>query len=265
MTASLLITSIYGPSPLNARWHELQRRFIARNTTVGHDFRVALNGVAPSEFPDSEVLFANPANEGHERALGRVVERLRGEPHDWFLILDSDCFPIAPGWHDVLTAQMARFQKSFAAPVRTENLDLFPHPCAVFFGAEALAAGVLDFSKTRPSRNLLGQEVVDVGAAMAEAPFLPLLRTNAINLHPVAAGIYHHLFYHHGAGSRDFAFRVLRKFGYYDHWFDSARGETHQGLLLDELLRDPEGFVETLAGHRLPALRAFLKDGGGAL
>lgn len=258
MSAPLLVTSIYAPSPENARWYELQRRFIARNTTVEHEFRVILNGVSARELPGADVSFANPTNEGHEKALGQLLASLHDQPHAWFLILDSDCFPIAPGWHEVLSAQLQRFHKSIAAPVRAENLDLFPHPCAVFFGAAALRSGLLDFSKSA-TRNLLGEEVVDVGTAMAGASLLPLLRTNAINLHPVAAAIYHHLFYHHGAGSRDFAFRVLRKFGYYDHWFDSQRGDEHQRYLLGELLRDPEAFVETLAGRRLPGLRDFLK------
>src|SRR2546425_2026497 len=47
-----------------------------------------------------------------------------------------DCFPVRKGWHDVLANQMHRFNKDFAAPVRAENLDLFPHPSAVFRSEE---------------------------------------------------------------------------------------------------------------------------------
>jgi hypothetical protein len=88
---------------------------------------------------------------------------------------------------------------------------------------------------------------------------LPLLRTNVVNVHPVAAAIYHHLFYHHGAGSREFAFRILKAYQYYEHWYDSGAQRSHGEELLAALLRDPDGFVDMLMGHEQPHIRAHLR------
>lgn len=81
---------------------------------------------------------------------------------------------------------------------------------------------------------------------------LPLLRTNVLNVHPVAAAIYHHLFYHHGAGSRHFAFRVLNRFAYYDHWYDVGNEQARKEELLDDLFHDPDRFIAPLMGTAAP-------------
>ena len=78
---------------------------------------------------------------------------------------------------------------------------------------------------------------------------LPLLRTNVVNVHPVAAAIYHNLFYHHGAGSRDFNFRVLKRFRYYAHWYNIDQQQQHGDVLLRALLEDPQAFVDRLMGE----------------
>jgi hypothetical protein len=250
---SILIAAIYAPSPLNARWYELQKRFIETMTTEPYEFRVYLNGVERAGFDDADILEVSPINEGHAGALNRVFGHFAKREHPAYLVLDSDCFPVSKGWHDILRNQMRRFGKSFAAPVRTENLDLFPHPSAMFILPQAVRSGILN-PALAPVKNLLGMEVDDVGGAMREHldDLLPLMRTNMVNVHPVAAAIYHHLFYHHGAGSRHFAFRVLKKFGYYDHWYDERMEPQRQRRINDSLLRDPKGFIDSLMGRGGP-------------
>lgn len=262
MGRTLLIAAIYAPSPLNATWYELQRRFIARTTTVDHTFQVYLNGVDAAELGACDVLATSSRNEGHSHALGQVLEHFRAQPRETYLILDSDCFPVRRGWHEVLTAQMARLGKQFAAPVRFENLDLFPHPSAFFLLGGAVADSRIDFSTRRAAPNLLGEALADVGTAMQDlgGALLPLLRTNVVNVHPVAAAIYHHLFYHHGAGTReDYAFRVLRRFRYHDHWYAPETTRTHRDEILAALVGDPEGFIGTLLGEREPLIRRYLR------
>lgn len=253
MNRPILIVSIYAPSDLNATWYALQKRFIPATTTVPYEFRIFLSGVNPAGFVDDDILAATPNNEGHAAALRRVFEYFAGHAHPAYLVLDSDCFPVASEWHEVLLGQMHRFGKKFAAPVRTENLDLFPHPSAMFVLPEAIGSDYLDFSVDATASNLLGEQVQDIGAAMQEQRqhLLPMLRTNVLNVHPVAAAIYHHLFYHHGAGSRHFAFRVLNRFGYYDHWFDVAKEQQHRKALLTRLLEDPERFIGSLMGSNM--------------
>ena len=256
MNKPLAIATIFAPSERNAAWYSLQKRFLAKTTNVPFDYSVILNGVKPVGFDPGDVVLVNHENVGHGEALMQAVERFREDRHDAYLLLDSDCFPVTPGWHHILTDLMTCFGRVVAAPVRTENLDLFPHPCAFFLLDEALADPRLEFRKVTSSRNLLGFEVSDAGCAAQEMgdSLLPLLRTNVVNLHPVAAAIYHHLFYHHGAGSRDFEFRVLKRFGYYRHCYPNGGQQAVGERLFRALIRDPDRFIDRLMGRRQTAL-----------
>ena len=77
-----------------------------------------------------------------------------------------------------------------------------------------------------------------------EQELLPLMRTNCVNKHPVAAAVYHHLFYHHGAGSRNFEFRVMDKYGYCDHWWNKNGDEKLAEQLRTDLFENPEKFMK---------------------
>ena len=87
----------------------------------------------------------------------------------------------------------------------------------------------------------------DVGAGLLpiRGDLLPLLRSNLRNPHPIAAAVYNHLFYHHGAGSRAFAFRAIDKFGYYAHWREQD-DPAEADALLQALFADPDGFIRGL-------------------
>lgn len=249
MDRALLIASVFGPSAHNELWYRLQRRFIAENTDVAYDYRVFLNGVDPGGFDPAHIAHASAGNMGHSHALGKVLEAFRGDRHATYLVLDSDCFPILRGWHDVLTGTMKRFGKTLAAPFRCENLDVFPHPCACFLLDEALDDDRLTFDE-QPATNLLGAEICDVGTGLRhmQDAVLPLLRTNVVNVHPVAAAIYHGMFYHHGAGSRGFTFRVSKRYAYNDHWWPPSRDLELGRSLLARLRRNPEAFLDCLRG-----------------
>jgi len=246
----LLIATAVGPSPLTRQWYELQKRFIVATTTRPFKFWVYLDGADAKDFDDDDIIEASATAQGHVNALQRLMVLLKGRRNSACLILDNDCFPVHKGWHDVLFAQMQRFGKQIATPVRTENLDLFPHPCAVFLLPAAMETIAPDFFQYSPVKNLLGEDVEDVRIEMAQQSerLLPMLRTNVHNLHPVAAAIYHHLFYHHGAGSRYFAFRVLKRFAYYDHWYDIKNEQMRKKELLEGLLQDPGRFIGFLMG-----------------
>ena len=255
----LVVVSIFGPSERNLSWYRLQKDFLARTTDTGFDYHVILNGADPAGFDPDDVLVANPQNLGHGEALMQAVSFLRSRSHEAYLLLDSDCFPVSRGWYGILTAQMLRLGKTFAAPVRTENLDLFPHPCAVFLRPGALHDDRLEFRRGTSCRNMLGAEVKDTGAALHLMGdlLLPLLRTNVVNLHPVAAAVYSHLFYHHGAGSRTFEFRVLKKFDYHGHWWPADDEPALADRLFRDLLADPEEFLGRLMGRRTAFLERF--------
>jgi hypothetical protein len=90
---------------------------------------------------------------------------------------------------------------------RDENLgDCQPHPlfCATTVGFWKDIEG--DWRAGGAWINSAGREVADVGGNLMVKlrergiEWLPLLRTNTSNPHPVWFGIYDHRIYHHGAG-----------------------------------------------------------------
>lgn len=249
MGKKILILSVYAPCALNKEWYRLQKHFIKKNTLLPYDFKIITNKVSSDLFEEDEVVRINNENIGHPAGIVQIQEYMREHQDEYsgYLILDSDCFPVRPGWHDVLDSQMSRFNKNIAAPIRYENLDLFPHPCVVYMNRTALNNPKVNFNYTEV-KNLLGDMINEVGGAMCEVSddVLPMLRSNRINLHPVAAGIYHHLFYHHAAGSRGFDFRLIKEYDYCNHWIDNEAHADYGKQLLDALLQDPDGFIDKL-------------------
>ena len=247
----ILIMTVYAPSEYNEHWYKLQKHFIKKNTLVPYDFKVIVNNVDTSLFNEDEIIKVNDKNIGHPAGIDQIFSYMREEEqqkkYSGFLLLDSDCFPVGAGWHEILDQQMKRLDKTIAAPIRYENLDKFPHPCVVYMTREGIKNPKVDFRYAKV-KNLMGDMINEVGGLMPEVDgdVLPMLRTNRVNLHPVAAGIYHHLFYHHGAGSRGFEFRLLKMYEYYNHWIDSDGQPDYGEQLMSALVNDPDGFVDKL-------------------
>lgn len=244
----LLIMTVYAPSELNAHWYRLQKHFIKKNTLIPYDFKIITNNVNKALFEDEEIFCVNNKNIGHPAAIKQMQKYMKEQDsYSSYLILDSDCFPVRPGWHNILDQQMKRFDKSLAAPIRYENLDTFPHPCFVYMSQDGMKNPDVNFDYTKV-KNLMGDTIDEVGGAMCEISdeVLPMLRSNRINLHPLAAGIYHHLFYHHAAGSRWFDFRLIKEYNYCSHWIDN---DTHADFgvnLFNTLIQDPDSFIDKL-------------------
>lgn len=247
----LFIASVYAPSPWNRDWYRLQHKFIGENTKIDFRFGVLLNGIDAEELGagvELDVIGVCSGNTGHSAGMAKLLEIFRSSDCTHFLFLDSDCFPVHPDWFDVLVSQMQRFEKRFAAPVRYENLDRFPHPCAFFCNAESIKDSRINFDIGHEGENILGEVVRDVGNAMLPMlpEILPLMRTNLVNHHPVAAAVYHHMFYHHGAGSRNFEFRVIDKYKYCEHWWSQDKDESLAEQLREQLFSDPDKFLRGL-------------------
>jgi len=244
----ILIMTVYAPSAYNEHWYKLQKHFIKRNTLVPHDFKIIVNNIDTELFEKDEVVRVNDSNIGHPKGVDQILEYMRNDDsYSGYLLLDSDCFPVGKGWYEILDKQMGRLNKTIAAPIRYENLDIFPHPCAVYMSPEGVKNPKVNFNYAKV-KNLLGDSINEVGGLMPEISddVLPMLRTNRVNLHPVAAGIYHHLFYHHGAGSRGFDFRLLKMYEYYNHWVDIECQPEYGAQLMNTLVNDPDGFIEKL-------------------
>jgi hypothetical protein len=136
----ILIMSVYAPSELNKDWYRLQKHFINKNTLLPYDFKIITNNVNPDLFAEGEVVCVNENNLGHPAGIKQILDYMRDHQknYDAFLILDSDAFPVGAGWHELLNQHMLRFDKNIAAPIRYENLDIFPHPCVVYMNKEGL-------------------------------------------------------------------------------------------------------------------------------
>jgi hypothetical protein len=220
-------------------WRELQQQFISRCTSWDYEYYVIANGVDPGAFDATGVAHISE-KVSHSECIAEILKIWVQSDADFFLLLDSDCWPIRKGWEDLLAGKLG--DNHFTAPIRTENLDLFPHPCAVFLPKDHLYD--LDFGSER-NVNLLGEYVNDVGGALHLEHCFPLLKTNYISPHPVYASIYGDVFYHHCAGSRGAGVRCA---GYYRHMISLAQQRKIYDKVTQQLKNDPVSFIDALRG-----------------
>jgi hypothetical protein len=138
-------------------------------------------------------------------------------------------------------------RRRVATAVRTENLDTFFHPSVVFIDGEALRADIscVEF-QLASVRNLMGVSFLD-SALASKVLVQPLLRSNRWNPHPLLAGVYGDLFYHHGSGSREPVFRA-DELGCWDHYQPPLNHDELQRQLLEAVSTDPEKLLRYLTG-----------------
>lgn len=251
----LLVLSVFAQTPRNNQWIKFQYHFLDR-TTPCYDHVVYLHRADPGLFPRSRVLGSvdadRPTPQIHGQLLQNLLEYARTVSYDNYLFLDSDAFPVTPDWLPTLVALMGDFP--FAAPVRTENLDLFPHPCSFFVRGEHIHLPELDF-RVGPFTNLLQKSVQDVGCRIPLRNCYPLVRTNVYNPHPLLAAIYGHFFYHHGCGSRKFAMRSTCLYNYYGHVVTNHADI--ESSLFNALASDPNVFIQRLKVSSINSLCGF--------
>lgn len=236
----LLVGSVYAGGEHDPFWLGLQRHQL--DLTVGPYVHAVYLGhqASPSAFSGSFIVEKAGRASRNEHLDGlrclATYAAHNAQSYCGFLVLDSDAFPIFAGWREMLNAQLDTFQKPYAAAVRTENLDCFPHPCVAYSPHPSTVA-----FHCRSSVNLLGRTVSDI--ACVGNDFLPLLKSNPLNIHPVLATIYSSCFYHHGCGSRRFEMRSTQE-GFYEHVL-SASPSSDQ--LREALRSDPSAFLKSLS------------------
>jgi len=189
-----------------AKWIDPQLHYVARSFGDA-PYRVfaSLNGI-DDEQTWSRFHFAADLEGGHASKLNQLAAIIAEDaaPTDILIFLDGDAFPIRR-----LTPWVEETLGTFplTAVRRDENLgDCQPHPlfCATTVGFWKDIEG--DWRTGGTWINTAGREVADVGGNLlvklrdGGIEWLPLLRTNTSNPHPVWFGIYDHRIYHHGAG-----------------------------------------------------------------
>jgi len=232
----ILVGSVYSQESL--KWHEIQSEFLKINTSSDFDHIVFFHGCKDNFIQlDCNLI---DARQQHVFGIDKILEMFEMEKgYSHCLILDSDAFPIKKNWDCDLKNAMDENLCSVACPIRFENLDTFFHPCIVFFERNALP---LDIG-LKPIENLLGYKCDEV-VVNADCKTFPLLRTNILSLHPVAASIYYNMFYHHGFGSRSFSCRSVHINNYY------ANSELPDSFS-QPLFSNPKSFISKLMGKKI--------------
>jgi hypothetical protein len=189
------------------RWIDIQLRYLASH--VGRDFKVwaYLNGIDPSHCSKFHYASTDPI-EAHETKLNLLAEAISksAEPSDYLVFIDGDAFPIA-NLAPVFERNLVNFQLT-AVQRMENNEEKQPHPCfcATTVGFWNSIGG--DWHRGHSWLDKRGDPVTDVGGNLLgilesrKIPWLPMLRSNSVNLHPTMFGVYENLIYHHGAGFR---------------------------------------------------------------
>lgn len=199
----------------NVEWIEPQLGYLARHIDRPYRVYAFLNGIDPAPYQDKFFYVCTEDVKSHAVKLNLLADMacMAAEgPDDWLVFLDSDAFPIA----DVVAYAEHRLEKyPLIAVRRDENLgDPQPHPCFCITTVGFWKDIGGDWKRGYEWKNATGDLVTDVGGNLLgklrerNIEWLPMLRSNTHNLHPVFFGIYDNLVYHHGAGSRKPVIRV---------------------------------------------------------
>jgi hypothetical protein len=147
--------------------------------------------------------------------LADIISASSSRPDDIIIFIDGDAFPIAEV-EPYVTERLKRFK--LIAVQRLENDgDVQPHPCfcATTLGFWRDLKG--DWKEGHRWTNGKGEAVTSVGGNLLKQltdhriDWLPILRSNKTNPHPLFFGIYGDIVYHHGAGFRKGECRVDRQ------------------------------------------------------
>jgi hypothetical protein len=156
----------------------------------------------------------------------------------WIVHLDSDAFPIAGDWLPRYASLISARCPEDGSPHRSADR------CFLMFSRAGFRAHAFDFTK---------MGVADAGAAISQhledqgLTWHPLPRTNRVNFHKIAAGIYDDRVYHHGAGSRTPIFE-----GWSSINVATRQDRLTQPILLDWLFERPDSFLNQLLGKEPP-------------
>jgi len=242
---SVFVISAHVDCPNCNNWRDLQRRFVG--DSVGDiEYGVIVNGCDVSKY--TNVIYHIHKQTSHFNCIKIALDLFKSSKHDRLLLLDSDCWPVRINWINILDNLLCD-RYLYAAPVRVENFDLFPHPCAFYMCRGFLK--YVNFSHTIVE-NMIGVSVSDVGSGMPQyidnkLIWHPLLKTNYISPHPVYASIYGDMFYHHCAGSRGIGFRAS-KYNFYDHIITRKEHMKIYEKVTTNLLYNPCRYIDKLRG-----------------
>lgn len=236
------------------KWIEPQLRYLERN--LDEPFRVfaALEGIDRQNW--ARFHYAADLKGTHPAKLNALANVAidQSDPDDILMFIDGDAVPVRP-----LSSWMKSTLETYplAAVRRDENAgDRQPHPCFSFTTCGFWRDICGDWRKGGTWTNSFGHTVTDVGGNLLHildergVDWLPLLRTNTFDPHPLWFAVYAHRVYHHGAGFRS---RHSRADFADDEVPPMPTSSTLEGLAI-KFVRDPSRIMQMRPGDlaRLP-------------
>jgi hypothetical protein len=244
----------------SAKWIDIQANYLRRNIDVPYRVFASLNGIDDPGMRD-RFYFSADLEGSHAQKLNELADIViaQSDPSDVLMFLDGDAFPIAP-----LGAWIPDVLRSYrlVAVRRDENLgDPQPHPCFCITTAALWQEVGGDWSRGGTWVNSVGKVCADVGGTLLHQlrdrgiEWLPLLRTNTYDRHPVFFGVYDHRIYHHGAGFREMQNRAENA-----RWaaFQPTSEQPSLGMLRMKVAHEPGKLLRIRPRHARVAGRAVL-------
>jgi hypothetical protein len=191
---------------MSEKWVPIQLAYLDRNVNAPYRVFASLNGI-DDQSVRRRFHYVEDVEGKHGDKLNVLSERVieQSEPEDFLVFLDGDAFPIQP-MQPWLDEALRRYP--LVAVQRRENCeDVRAHPsfCATTVGFwKELGCDWTYTDWITPTGELFN----DAGGKLATLletqgiEWLPLLRSNTHNPHPLWYGVYGHRVYHHGAGFR---------------------------------------------------------------
>jgi hypothetical protein len=232
------------------KWIDPQLSYLDRNIDEPYRVFAALRGIDRRFW--KRFHYAADLNGSHPEKLNQLADIVieQSDPSDTLLFVDGDAFPIRP-----ISAWMARSLEAYplAAVRRDENNgDVEPHPCFSFTTCGLWQEVGGDWREGATWTNSLGRTTTCPGGnllyilADRGVEWLPLLRTNTNDLHPLWFAIYDHHVYHHGAGFRP---RYSRMDLYASEMGrQKSTGTTLEGLVM-RAIREPSQLANVRPRH----------------
>jgi hypothetical protein len=199
----LHVATVHHQSP---RWIEIQTRHLRRHISVPYQTWTSLQGIDSSY----AVHFDHVVDQagGHAGKLNNLAVEIshQADDDDLLMFLDGDAFPIVDPMPLILEGLA---EAPLVAVRRAENLDdQQPHPCFCVTTVKTWRELPGDWSMGHRWSTPDGRHPTDVGGNLLRTleltgtPWVPILRTNPIDLDPLLFAIYGDCIYHHGAGFR---------------------------------------------------------------
>jgi len=245
----ILVATVFSGGELDSKWANIQSSFI-ENT---NDYNITKLAVLPNTVENTAIysdcgyktLLQNDTR--HTTGIKTIFRYFKNSSeYEYLCLLDSDAWPIDKDWAKLCVSWLNKPNTSNTprvgvAAIRFENLDVFPHPCIFFIKKDFILNGKEFRKKNKDLLNLLSNYRNDVFGNVDSKYFYPLMRSNKLNLHPIVAGIYNNVFYHHAGGSR----RSYKGTGggYYRHYLKHCK---EAESITEELFKDPRSFIDKL-------------------